>query len=219
MGSHGRIGIAIRSKGPDMCRISEIDGTMPKAEHAITGRSGKENRPACIRHLRPALLSLIVGCLSVALASTPALAGQARLMTGVFGMASTNPSDPYPLASADAVAVDSETHDVYVTDEQNHRVEKFDSTGHFILMFGKEVDHTTGGDVCTALSGDVCQAGVAGASPGEFEFPRSIAVDNSGIFGRQGDVYVGDLLAGVVSKFDAEGNLISSWGNNGEGRA
>src|SRR6202161_19036 len=165
------------------------------------------------------LFGVLAGCMI--LAASPALAGRVRLLTGVFGAAGSTPADPYPLGEGEGAAVDVETHDVYVVDSENSRVEEFDSAGHFILMFGKEVNLTTGGDVCTAISGNVCQAGVAGTSPGAFQFKpeftsfAGIAVDNSGVFGQQGDVYVSDAF--VISKFDSEGNLISNWGNNGEG--
>jgi hypothetical protein len=106
-----------------------------------------------------------------------------------------------------------------VADPTSHRVEKFDSAGHFILMLGKEVDRTTGGNVCTAASGDVCQAGVAGTVPGAFVFPTWVAVDNSGVLGQQGDVYVADRSSDLVTKFNSEGDVVSSWGNNGEGHS
>jgi NHL repeat len=38
-----------------------------------------------------------------------------------------------------SVAVEQSTHDVYVTDLANHRVQKFDSEGHFLLAFGGDV--------------------------------------------------------------------------------
>ena len=166
-----------------------------------------------------ASMCVVIGL--TAMTVSPALAGQARLLAGVFGTASSSPANPYPLSTAFADAVDFETHDVYVLDPEGQRVEKFDSAGHFILMFGKEVDRTTGGNVCTAISGDACQAGVAGSSPGAFVFsPGSfylagVAVDNSGVPGQQGDVYVSD--GSVISKFDSGGNIVSGWGNNGEG--
>jgi len=87
------------------------------------------------------------------------------------------------------VAVDPSNGDVYVVDFSNHRVEKFDSAGRFLLVFGKEVDATTLGDICTAVSGDTCQAGKVGTGAGEFEWTPAgtfVAV------GAAGTVYVGD---------------------------
>ncbi len=128
-----------------------------------------------------------------------------------FGGSGTN-----ALSNPTDVAVDNSSDassgDVWVTDPANHRVEKFDSAGNFLLMIGKAVDQTTGGNICTVASGDTCQAGKSGTSPGEFETPTFVAVDNSST---EGDIYVGDTEDNKVSKFDSSGNLITSWGDAG----
>jgi hypothetical protein len=87
------------------------------------------------------------------------------------------------------VAVDPSNGDVYVVDFSNHRVQKFGPDGEFLLAFGKGVDATTLGDICTAVSGDTCQAGKMGTGADEFEWTPAgtfIAV------GAAGTVYVGD---------------------------
>lgn len=128
----------------------------------------------------------------------------------VFGLAISG-SGSNALSEPSDVEVDQTSHDVYVTDPPEHRVEKFSPTGEFILMFGKEVDQSTGGDVCTAASGDICKAGASAASPGGFEQPTYLAVDSS-----SGDVYVADTGDNLVSKFDASGQIITSWGQGGQ---
>ncbi len=92
----------------------------------------------------------------------------------------------------EGVAVDNDPlspsyRDVYVVDPGNNRVEKFDPEGHFLLMFGGEVNATTKGDVC--LAGESCQAGVPGPGDGELEPTEQeiIAVDVLGT------VFVGDF--------------------------
>jgi hypothetical protein len=92
----------------------------------------------------------------------------------------------------EGIAVDNDplspSHgDVYVLEAENHRVQKFGPNGEFMLMFGGEVNAGTSGNVC--VSGEECQAGVAGGGPGAFEdlFRRAITVDSAGT------VYVGDL--------------------------
>lgn len=76
--------------------------------------------------------------------------------------------------------------DVYVMDYQNHRVQKFTSSGGFVLTFGGEVDKTQvhrreeqeakaepvtvtadEEDVCTQISGDECGAGTEGPRHGQ----------------------------------------------------
>ena len=75
----------------------------------------------------------------------PAGAAQANVshaFTGTFGSAGSTTVDPYPISEPTDVAVDQATGDVYVTDPGNHRVEKFDSSGHFLFMFGRNVNKT-----------------------------------------------------------------------------
>jgi len=91
--------------------------------------------------------------------------------------------------------------DVYVEDIGNRRVQEFTPEGHFLLMFGGEVNATTTGDVC--LAGETCQKGLEAESavPGAFEplSPNAIAVDSAGT------VYVGDLER--VQEFNEGGAL------------
>ena len=118
-------------------------------------------------------------------------------------------------ASPQGVAVDQASGDVYVVDAGNWRVEKFTASGSFVLAFGAGVDVTTGGDVCTAASGDTCGPGTSGSGAGEFQAPAFVAVDDSG-GASAGDVYVADTGDDVVSKFDSSGNLIASWASGGQ---
>jgi hypothetical protein len=128
------------------------------------------------------------------------------------------------------LAVSFESGEVYVGDTQNRRVDVFSKSGAFVLAFGKSVDVTTGGDVCTAASEDVCGKGAEGSSPGELAAPTFVAVDNScalhepALTGSEceafdpsnGDVYVADAKDDVVSKFTVAGALASSWGSGGQ---
>ncbi len=92
------------------------------------------------------------------------------------------------------VAVDSEPlsledGDVYVVDWGNFRVEKFDSSGKFLLMFGGGVNETTKGDVCVA--GEACKAGSSGIADGQFKWDGEGGTSYIAV-GPGGDVYVGD---------------------------
>jgi WD40 repeat protein len=71
------------------------------------------------------------------------------------------------LNAARGMAVDANGN-VYLREVNNLRVQKFDSAGRFVLMFGGEVDKTTNANRCTKASGDVCGVGVAGTGIGEF---------------------------------------------------
>ncbi|HWY17651.1 MAG TPA: hypothetical protein VNY27_02945 [Solirubrobacteraceae bacterium] len=110
---------------------------------------------------------------------------------------------------------------VYVADRSNDRVQELTAGGAFVSMFGWDVNRTkveaaalqAERNVCTAASGDVCQAGVEGAAPGQFGATAGIAVDPA-----SGDVYVSDTvfgrsggqfaLAQRVQKFTAAGQFV-----------
>jgi hypothetical protein len=102
--------------------------------------------------------------------------------------------------SPEAIAVDNAGH-VYVVDEANRRVQKFSPEGAFILMFGREVDQTTGGDVCTATSGDLCGPGVVGTGAGQLGatfYGGKLATSPSGE-----TVYLGDQ--GRIQEWNGDG--------------
>jgi tripartite motif-containing protein 71 len=73
--------------------------------------------------------------------------------------------------SPGAVALDS-ADKVYVADQLNHRIQKFDSGGTFITKWGNK-----------------------GVGDGQFEFPRAVAVDSSG------NVYVADGSNNRIQEF------------------
>ncbi len=150
-----------------------------------------------------------------ALSAAPAFAEGSHVLSGTIGAATSTPANPYPLSGPTDVEIDRTSHDFYVADTGNHRVEKFDSTGKFLLMFGKGVNQSTGGNVCPTAPSDVCKTGVSGSTPGAFETPEFIAVDNS-TGPSAGDVYVADPANELVQKFDSSGHIISSWGESGQ---
>jgi len=75
---------------------------------------------------------------------------------------------------------------LYVADTSNHRVQKFDSSGNYLMQWGSKGD------------GD-----------GEFYNPNGIAVDNDG------NVYVTDTYNKRIQKFNSSGDYITQWGDHG----
>jgi DNA-binding beta-propeller fold protein YncE len=75
---------------------------------------------------------------------------------------------------------------VYVTDNNNERVQVFDSNGKFLRTWGK-----------------------SGNGDGEFYSTFGVATD------RQGNVYVGDAVNGRVQKFDRNGKFLMKFGKSG----
>ena len=78
---------------------------------------------------------------------------------------------------------------VYVVDRSNYRIQKFDSSGNFLLKWGGE-----------------------GTGDSQFVSPYGVAVDAAG------NVFVTDVGTCYIKKFDANGNFLSKWGGvNGSG--
>ncbi len=159
----------------------------------------------------PALVSLLFVLLFQV---SSAHAAVSHAFSGSIGAATSSPADPYPISGPTDVEIDQATNDIYVTDPGNHRIEKFDSSGNFLLMFGKDVNLTTGGNLCPVSPTDVCQAGESSSSPGGFKTPEYLAVDNYPA--GHGDLYVADTGDDVVQKFDSSGQIVSSWGASGQ---
>jgi tripartite motif-containing protein 71 len=103
---------------------------------------------------------------------------------------------------------------VYVTDYENYRLQKFDASGNWDRTWGKDVDMTTAGtgfEICTAASGDTCQGGTAGSLGGEIDGPEGVATDAAG------NVYVAEDGNQRIQKFDSSGNWLRAWGKNVNG--
>ena len=80
------------------------------------------------------------------------------------------------------IAVDSEGN-VFVADQRNDRIQKFDSEGNFITVLGS-----------------------AGYDNGNFRHPTNIAIDS------ENNLYVADQKNYRLQKFDSEGNHVLTWG-------
>src|SRR5207245_165332 len=96
-------------------------------------------------------------------------------------------SGPDELSSPTGVAVDSGK--IYVADEDNHRVQIFDSSG----VYQKTIGVT----------------GVPGSDQLHFKFPAGVAVDSSG------NIYVADADNHRVQIFDSSGNWKKTIGETG----
>jgi sugar lactone lactonase YvrE len=103
------------------------------------------------------------------------------------------------------VAVDG-SGNVFVADQDNNRVQKFDNTGRFLLTFGWGVkDGAAALETCKAG----CQAGLAGSGNGQFHGSQGVAVDGSG------NVFISDLGNNRIQKFDNSGKFRTAWGSPG----
>ncbi|HWZ21496.1 MAG TPA: 6-bladed beta-propeller, partial [Cytophagaceae bacterium] len=91
------------------------------------------------------------------------------------------------LALPSAIAVDC-SGDVYVADQYNDRIQRFDNNGAYITQWGSN-----------------------GTGTGQFAHPETVVVDYSG------NVYVADYISERVQKFDNTGTYISQFGSYGTG--
>jgi tripartite motif-containing protein 71 len=111
------------------------------------------------------------------------------------------------------VATDS-SGNVYVADAFNNRIQKFDSDGHFVMAWGKNVYifGATGApfEICTTAA--FCQAGNGtGGLGGEMNFPSGVATDSAG------SVYVADTGNHRIQRFGSSGAWDRAWGRNVNG--
>jgi DNA-binding beta-propeller fold protein YncE len=142
----------------------------------------------------------------VSLVGWGASAFAAKGVVGVFGAPGSGDGQ---FAVAFGTAVNLATGDVYVVDQGNQRVERFDGSGGFLGAFGWGVaDGSAAAQTCA--SG--CQAGLQGSGDGQFDTPQGIAIDQS-----DGSVYVVDGNNSRVEKFDASGVFLSQFGTAGSG--
>jgi hypothetical protein len=139
----------------------------------------------------------------------------ANCKTGVYG------SQSGEFASPHGIAIDQADGSIYVWDsrggsaETNARIQKFDAAGGFLLMFGKGVNATTGGDVCTQASGNVCGPGSSGTAAGQLGAAAStigtgIAVDPTAPH----DVFVADPQNRRVQRFTSGGTFVAAFGSS-----
>jgi hypothetical protein len=161
---------------------------------------------------RRLILSLLGAMLGVLVfASSSALAVEGHVFSSSFGKAGSGAGEMMlreviPGQAGSGVAVDDATHDVYVADTGNARVDEFEADGAFVRAWGWGVaDGLAKAETCTL----VCEKGLEGSGAGQLTAPTFVAIDNSG-GPSEGDVYVGDSGTNVVSKFSAAGVFLSS---------
>ena len=121
----------------------------------------------------------------------PYLQGK-REVAGLTLGASGPGSDPKQFNAPHGLAVASDGT-LYVADSNNHRIQKFDRNGEFVMAFG-------------GFSG----ANTANPATGTLNEPWGVAV------GPDGSVYVADTWNHRVQKFDSAGEFVKAWGMPGQ---
>ena len=132
------------------------------------------------------------------------------------------------------VGIDS-VGNVYVSDFNNYRVQKFTSSGAFVTKWGSRgsgdgqfdtamgiavdgSDHVYVADYSnhriqkfTSSGTFVTKWGSQGTGDGQFSFPNGIAIDSAG------HVYVLEYIGARVQKFTSDGTFVAKWGSQGSG--
>jgi len=133
-----------------------------------------------------------------------------------------------------AMAFDSQDR-LYISDELNHRITIFDSSGKFLNKWdasgsgpgelngpaGIAIDsqdnvyvvdqHNNRVQRFDSGGSFIAQWGEAGCGPGQFNLPWGVAVDS------HGNVYVADWRNDRIQKFDNDGKFLAAFGSSGEG--
>lgn len=132
------------------------------------------------------VLAVLVGVAALAmLAAGPA---GAAFLTPEYAMTVTGEGD-HAIGNPQTVAVDEATHDFYVADVENQRIEKFDASGNFLFN-------------------------IAG-----FSDPISIAVDNSNgpskgdLYVAQDEP---DAIDNTITRLNSSGEVDLAWGGDGK---
>ena len=112
------------------------------------------------------------------------------MRVGVWGQTGNGPlefNSPY------GIAVDPTSHDLYIAERGNHRVQRITNTGKFVMGWGE-----------------------LGTGPGQFDSPIGIAADASG------NVYVVDHMNSRIEKFHVQQSgagwdvqFVKAWGSFG----
>jgi DNA-binding beta-propeller fold protein YncE len=142
--------------------------------------------------------------------------------------------DPSVFDTPDGLAVDQQGY-LYVMDSGNNRLQKFDSNGQSVAMWGTKgtgdgqfdcqsicmvaVDgqgnvFATDGSNARVEKFDssgkfLAKWGSFGSGDGQFNSPFGIGVD------AQGNIYVGDVGNSRVQKFTGSGKFLAKWGSSG----
>jgi sugar lactone lactonase YvrE len=115
------------------------------------------------------------------------------------------------LLSPAAIATDPHGNP-WVLDTGNNRVVEFNTKGEFVQAIGMNVNKTkveagateAEKNLCTAASGNVCQAATSGSAPGQLSAPKGMAITSGE------NVWVVDTGNNRLQKFSPEGKLLKN---------
>ncbi|HEX2086726.1 MAG TPA: choice-of-anchor D domain-containing protein, partial [Solirubrobacteraceae bacterium] len=96
--------------------------------------------------------------------------------------------------------------EVFVAEQNNHRISVYGTDGTFSRAFGRNVNQGSGNpDVCTAAT--TCRAGTSGGAAGQLSSPYAVSVSG-------GEVYVADASNNRISVYSTGGLFARAFGRN-----
>ncbi len=181
--------------------------------------------PRLRRAALPAASLLLLALCFAAFTSTASAADQVRTWFGTesgAGSLGGQFSNPRDVAVNRSGAGPANPGDLYVADEANNRIERFDSAGNFVSAWGADVVAEGGSgnlgdeaakdfELCTVAA--QCKAGVEASGngtvfgDGDLSRPQSLAVDQE-----TGDVYVSDGNNRRINEYTGDGAFVRSFG-------
>ncbi|HXR31316.1 MAG TPA: hypothetical protein VN752_09270 [Solirubrobacterales bacterium] len=143
---------------------------------------------------------------------------------GVASGGDGTPAGNGALDAPQAVAVDGDTGNVYVSDRNNRRINAYDASGDFLFSVGRDVSEPDGGtavEICSDAT-DTCRAGDSGSGPGEIGSGTAggtfgIAVSPPDGNAATGSVFLADSGNNRIQRFDLSGNFVEAAGTAGTG--
>lgn len=162
------------------------------------------------------LIKKVVGVVVLALALSPIAASAAPpAFLAQFPSEPSKGSGAGQFGAAFVVEANPVTGDIYVGDRTLNRIARYDAWGAFISAWGWGVADGAGeaqtcGPTEPQLEPDpsLCQAGIAGSGPGQFNKVNGVATDSSGA------VYVFESRNARVQKFSAAGDFLLMFGGD-----
>jgi hypothetical protein len=103
--------------------------------------------------------------------------------------------------------------EIYVADDLNQRVDKFEESGKFVTAWGWGVNEASRALELQACA-TYCTKGEEGSGAGQFNEPQGVAVDNDPLSASYGDVYVANFSGNNVEKFGPSGEFILMLGGH-----
>ena len=217
--STGRNEHKVRSEAKDLSAGSNLNpsrsaGSIRRSFATRVASRGNAGSSAPAARSRVTVLALAIMALAL-LAFAPM--SQAKTVVKAFGLPGALGgqfgTEPGGVAINNSGAGGVPIGTVYIADANQNRIQRFSPTGVFERTWGFDVDSTTpstGFEICTAASGDVCKAGITTATTangGQLSKPSSVAVNQT-----TGHVYVSEATGRRIDEFDADGNFVRLWG-------